>query len=80
MSELSTKAEKTGNYGAAVNAEVNKGKAAGLYVTRTEDVGSGRATLDQFLTAVEELLGMDQAKKAAIKLGMQWPSDVTGNA
>ena len=38
LARLSKRAELAGNFGAAVNAEVNRGKAAGLYVERTADV------------------------------------------
>jgi len=38
LGRLAKRAELAGNYGAAVNAEVNRGKAAGLYVERTADV------------------------------------------
>lgn len=38
LGRLAKRAELAGNYGAAVNAEVNRGKVAGLYVERTADV------------------------------------------
>lgn len=78
LAELSQKAESTGNYGAAVNAEVNRGKVGGLYVERREDLTKGNATLEQFVDAVREVLGEEQAVKAAENLGMD--IETVGNA
>ncbi len=42
LRELSQQAQEAGNYGAAVNAEVNAGKVAGHYIERTENVNETR--------------------------------------
>lgn len=42
LRELSQQASASGNYGAAVNAEVNAGKVAGHYVERHENVNETR--------------------------------------
>lgn len=49
LSELSARAEASGNYGAAVQAEVHVGKATGLYVEKHENVNESRewAILDR---------------------------------
>ena len=41
LAELSQKAEREGKYSAAVAAEISRGKAAGLYVDKTELTGAG---------------------------------------
>jgi hypothetical protein len=42
LRELSTKAELSGNLGAAVNAEVNAGKVSGHYIERHENINETR--------------------------------------
>ena len=58
LTELSLEAQETGNYGAAVNAEVNAGKASGLYVDKVEDV-TPRSEPDK----LTEILGSKLAGK-----------------
>ena len=60
LTELSVKAELSGNYGAAVNAEHHCGKASGLYVDKVEDVTPARTEIADKLA---ELLGPDMAGK-----------------
>lgn len=52
LRQLAARAEKTGNYGAAVNAEVNAGKVEGHYIERRENV-----TPDKPLQEFEERWG-----------------------
>jgi len=42
LRELSQTAAAAGNYGAAVNAEVNAGKVSGHYIERTENINETR--------------------------------------
>ena len=65
LMELSEQALAAGNYAAAVNAEIARGKAAGLYVERTETT----------ITTTDPQALFDQAKKmlgeeAAIRWAM----------
>jgi len=46
LRELSARAESTGNFGAAVNAEVSAGKVEGHYIERREDVTPTKARDD----------------------------------
>lgn len=55
LSELSDAAEKEGKYSAAVAAEIARGKAAGLYVERTEVTGKNGGPLAHANVTPEEL-------------------------
>lgn len=70
LERLREMAASTGNYGAAVNAEVSRGKAAGHYVEKFEDV-----TRDP-LAALQELakIAPDAAKALAQEHGIQLES------
>lgn len=46
LHDLSTKAENEGKYSAAVAAEISRGKAAGLYVDKTELTGKDGGPVD----------------------------------
>ena len=46
LAELSKKAEREGKYSAAVAAEISRGKAAGLYVEKTELTGAGGGPIE----------------------------------
>ena len=60
---------KTGNLGAAVNAEVNLGKASGLHIDRIQDVDRGRelAILDRIF----KRHGRTAVLAAAERLGLE---------
>ena len=80
LARLREMALRSGNYGAAVNAEVNRGKVAGLYVDRVEDVTKATgADLGNFaLQVADELFEGDIAKAHAF-LGMN-VTESAGNA
>lgn len=69
LTELSARAEKAGNYGAAVQAEVHAGKATGLYIDRVQDVDRGRelAILDRIF----KRHGRTAVLAAAERLGLE---------
>lgn len=46
LHDLSTKAESEGKYAAAVAAEISRGKAAGLYVDKTELTGANGGAVE----------------------------------
>lgn len=54
LAELCGKAEEEGKYSAAVAAEIARGKAAGLYVERTELTGKDGAPIDHSLRVTFE--------------------------
>ncbi len=63
LAVLRDEAKKVRQYGAAVSAEVNRGKASGLYITRTEITGKDGQPLavtaistDEYLAARQKLL------------------------
>ena len=63
LATLRDEAKKVRQYGAAVTAETNRGKASGLYITRTEITGRDGAPLaiaaistDEYLAARQKLL------------------------
>lgn len=63
LATLRDEAKKVRQYGAAVSAEVNRGKASGLYITRTEITGKDGQPLaitaipvDEYVAAREKLL------------------------
>jgi hypothetical protein len=62
-------AKAAGNYGAAGNALQAKGKAVGLYIDRTMDMRKPEDT-GSVLDAIEQLLGPQARKAAAIELGI----------
>ena len=69
LSRLAKRAELAGNYGAAVNAEVNRGKAAGLYVERTADV----TPTDPLQTLMElAKISPEAAEALAKQYGYEW--------
>lgn len=55
LSDLSDAAEKEGKYSAAVAAEIARGKAAGLYVERSEVTGKNGGPLTHATVTPEEL-------------------------
>lgn len=55
LSELRDAAEKEGKYSAAVTAEIARGKAAGLYVERTEVTGKNGGPLAHANVTPDEL-------------------------
>ena len=58
LARLSASAELAGQYAAAVNAEISRGRAAGLYIERTEIVDM---TPQQIIDEVRRLLGDEAA-------------------
>lgn len=50
LQALSDAAEKSNQFSAAISAEVARGKAAGLYVDKTELTGAGGGPLDMNVT------------------------------
>ena len=69
LARLSKRAELAGNYGAAVQAEINRGKAAGLYVERTADL-----TPTDPITTLTELakISPEAAEALAKQYGYEW--------
>lgn len=72
MLALAARAEKAGNYGAAVNARAQAGKVSGLYIEQVRDV-TEEADIGQLLDAIEELAGSEARKTAARRLGVDEP-------
>lgn len=68
LQELSMKAEKSGNLGAAVQAEQLVGKVEGHYVEKVQDVTDYSAD-NSLLDELKQLLGEEAANKAAKELG-----------
>lgn len=60
LATLRDEAKKVRQYGAAVSAEVNRGKASGLYVTRTEITGKDGSPLAVAAVSTEEYLAARQ--------------------
>lgn len=77
MSDLETlrdEARKAGQFSAAINAEISRGKARGFYVTKTEDVTDpmrkalGKMTpekVDDVLNALEKVKQIREKAKSA---------------
>lgn len=65
LEALREEARQAGQFGAAINAEISRGKARGFYVTKTEDVTDpmrkalGRMKPDKLDSVIEAL---DQVK------------------
>lgn len=60
LNQLSLCAERDGQYGAAVSAEVARGKASGLYIEKKEVTGPGGQPLNH---AVRILFGPEEAEE-----------------
>jgi len=60
LATLRDEAKKVRQYGAAVSAEVNRGKASGLYVTRTEITGKDGSPLAVSAVSTEEYIAARQ--------------------
>lgn len=60
LATLRDEAKKVRQYGAAVSAEVNRGKASGLYITRTEITGKDGSPLAVTAVSTEEYLAARQ--------------------
>jgi len=69
MSALAARAEKAGNYGAAVNAMDKVVKLSGHYVEQVRDI-STESTVEDLLMGIEQLLGKEARDKAALELGV----------
>lgn len=74
LERLKEIALQNGKFEAAINAEVNRGKACGLYVTKTEDVTDpmrralGRmqpAKLDSVIKALDQVKAIREKAKSA---------------
>lgn len=72
LERLKEIAIKTGNVGAAVQAEQLRGKVAGHQVDRIQDVTAEQSPFDT-LRAIARDMGEDIAKQAAAKAGLPWP-------
>ena len=77
LSALRDEAKLAGNYGAAVQAELNRGKAAGLYIERHLDMTKAKTADADALKALAELLGDKAAEDAARKMGMTLDAQAT---
>jgi hypothetical protein len=69
LTQLSERAEASGNYGAAVQAEVHVGKATGLYIERHQDVDRGRELT--ILDRIFKRYGRTAGLAAAERLGLE---------
>lgn len=78
LAALRDEAKAAGNYGAAVNAEVNRGKVAGLYIERTLDLTKAKQSDTKALEILERLLGPDAAINAAQRLGLDYVPAIEG--
>ena len=71
LESLRDEARNSGNLGAAVQAEVNRGKAAGLYVERHEDISSGpdirELPLNELISAIQSLQTELERRKTIIQ-------------
>lgn len=76
LKRLGRVSEKTGNMGAAVQAEIHIGKATGLYVERHEH-GIAPNTLDA-LERISRLAGDNVAQALARKHNVPWPKMIEG--
>lgn len=72
LERLKEIAIKTGNVGAAVQAEQLRGKVAGHQVDRIADVTAEQDPFEM-LRAIARDMGEDVAKQAAAKSGLTWP-------
>ena len=77
LSALRDEAKLAGNYGAAVQAELNRGKAAGLYIERHLDMTKAKTADADALKALAELLGDKAAEDAARKMGITLDAQAT---
>ena len=77
LTALISKCERSGNYGAAVQAEIALGRAMGHYVERSEITIRRSQSPDLIIQAIERLLGADAAQSAALKLGIQYNQTLT---
>ena len=72
LQSLASAARRSGNYGAAAQAEIAIGRVLGHYVERTElTIRRGRSS-DSVLSSIEALLGPEAARIAAKRLGIQY--------
>jgi len=71
LSQLAHRAEKAGNYGAAVQAEQLRGKVIGLYVEQVRDVTEAMPD-EELLRQVYSKFGPEAAQKQAKALGLDW--------
>lgn len=69
MEGLARRAERAGNFGAAVRAKEQAGKVDGLYVEQIRDV-SHEASVEDVLMSIEQLLGKEARDKAAREMGI----------
>jgi hypothetical protein len=67
-------AERSGNIGAAVQAEQLRGKVAGHYVDRIEDVTKTHDPAET-INEIAALMGEDYAQAKAKELGIPWQPD-----
>lgn len=69
MIALARRAERSGNYGAAVNAQDKANKLQGLYVERVEHVTGGNEVEDA-LALIEQYGGVEARRRAELDLGI----------
>lgn len=70
LARLRTRAELDGNYGAAVQAEQLRGKVAGLYIDKTQEVP--RDAPSEVLDRIASVAGDEVAAKFAQQKGVDW--------
>src|SRR3990172_8539 len=70
LHSLASESRLSGNYGAAIQAEVAVGRAQGHYIERSELTIRRAGAFADLIPAIERLLGPDSARKAAIRLGI----------
>lgn len=66
LRQLSARAETSGNYGAAVQAEVSAGKVEGHYIERTEDLTPRRA-VESFSLEFEKFVRVQEQGEKGVK-------------
>ena len=76
LTQLQHEARQAGQYSAAINATVSKGKAAGHYIDYKE-VTYNNKTDTELLNQLRQLLGEQAAAEAARKLGYTVPETPT---
>ena len=67
---LASESRLSGNYGAAIQAEVAIGRAQGHYIERHELTIRRSVSFLDTINTIERLLGPDSARKAALRLGV----------
>lgn len=69
MQALARRAERAGNYGAAVNAQDKAAKASGLYVERIEHI-TDTTDVESALAMIEQYGGQEARRRAELDMGI----------